>query len=179
LSVYANQASATGSFYLAQINPAYANHTMEINLFDPGEGSKYIQVINPDTGAPMPFTYSTTDATASPSSTWGSDCGSDCATSLGFPSTEISGNSDGSSPPSLPTSGSPGLPVSGTITPPRDELSNSVFNDRHVQLTVKIPANYQALNGGWWQIQYTATSQITDRTTWSVQILGDPVHLVQ
>ena len=31
----------------------------------------------------------------------------------------------------------------------------------------------------WWRIRYTTTTgTVTDRTTWSVNILGNPVHLV-
>ncbi len=41
--------------------------------------------------------------------------------------------------------------------------------------------------GGWWKIRYTPLRQnsgspflsMTDATTWSVQLIGDPVHLVQ
>ena len=31
----------------------------------------------------------------------------------------------------------------------------------------------------WWKIQYKVGSTSTDRTTWSVNIVGDPVHLLQ
>jgi hypothetical protein len=43
--------------------------------------------------------------------------------------------------------------------------------------------------GGWWKIRYTPSKEdtnpltpylrMTDATTWTVQLLGDPVHLVQ
>ncbi len=36
--------------------------------------------------------------------------------------------------------------------------------------------------GGWWKIKYTmggsTSSYSTDLTTWKVQIIGNPVHLV-
>jgi hypothetical protein len=175
LSVYANESQTTGSFYLASIDPAYANHTMLIDLFDPGEGDQYIQIIDPDTGKPFPFTYQTIDGTT-PACPYGSDC----AQNLGFGGSDldISGTSDNNASP--PTTGSPGLPVYKTTAhQPADEASTSLFNDRHVQLSVQIPANYQGLNGGWWQIEYTSGGTVTDRTTWSVQILGNPIHLVQ
>jgi len=157
LSVYANQNGATGSFYLAAINAQYAGHTMQVNLFDPGEGDHFIQVLDPD-GNAVKFTYQTTD-----DNTGCPDCGSN----IGF------------QPYSGSSSGSPGLDVSGTIQPPQGVDSNSIYNDRHVQLTIQVPANYAADNGGWWSIKYTAQSgTITDRTTWSVAVLGAPVHLV-
>jgi hypothetical protein len=158
LSVYANQAGGTGSFYLAAVDAQYAGHTMEVNLFDPGEGDHYIQVLDPS-GNPAPFTYQTTD-----DNTGCPDCGS----VIGFK--PFSGSS----------TGVPGLDVSPTITPPPGEDSDSVYNDRHMQLTILIPPTYTAPNGGWWSIKYTSgNGSITDRTTWGVQILGDPVHLVQ
>ena len=159
LSVYANQPGGVATFDLAQVDAEYAGHTMEITLFDPGEGSHYIQVIDPS-GNAVNFTYQTVD-------TEPGDTAPDNATVKGF------------SPISGSTSGTPGMDVSGTVTPPPGIVSNSEFNDRLVQLTVTIPAAYTAPNGGWWSIRYTATNNVTDRTTWSVALLGDPIHLVQ
>jgi hypothetical protein len=33
----------------------------------------------------------------------------------------------------------------------------------------------------WWQIRYNFNSgtPVTDRTTWSAEVIGDPVHLVE
>ncbi|HEV7686341.1 MAG TPA: hypothetical protein VGQ80_07210, partial [Acidimicrobiia bacterium] len=74
------------------------------------------------------------------------------------------------------------LDVSGTGTQPYGNLSsNSKYSDRTVSVFVKLPINYTSLYGTktWWKIRYTTTSSsVTDRTTWSVNILGNPVHLV-
>jgi hypothetical protein len=45
---------------------------------------------------------------------------------------------------------------------------------------VKLPADYADRYGTktWWKIRYTPGTAPTDRTTWSVNILGNPVHLV-
>ncbi len=78
-----------------------------------------------------------------------------------------------------------------------------LFNDRKVRIFVKVPNNYGCAPGtatvttpcveapapenGWWKIKYTPVAKawspgsyfpITDRTTWTVQLIGDPVHLV-
>jgi hypothetical protein len=47
-------------------------------------------------------------------------------------------------------------------------------------LDIALPPNYTTLYAGkvWWQIRYTIGSTPSDRTTWSVNIVGDPVHLV-
>ena len=43
-----------------------------------------------------------------------------------------------------------------------------------------IPADYTAPADGWWKIRYnmTGTGQSNDVTTWTVNIIGNPVHLV-
>ena len=44
LSVYANESGGSGNFYLAKIDASYANHVLEVSLFDPGEGDKDIEL---------------------------------------------------------------------------------------------------------------------------------------
>ena len=61
------------------------------------------------------------------------------------------------------------------------------FNNREITITIPLPANYGqgGLNppgdvtdeDGWWQIEYNI-NQANDTTTWSVDIHGNPVHLV-
>jgi Flp pilus assembly protein TadG len=81
------------------------------------------------------------------------------------------------------------------------------FNDRSVAVEIQIPSSYGCVpgtgvggstcvetatlpQGGWWKIRYTPlvkswstttpkeNVQITDTTTWSVQLVGDPVHII-
>ncbi|HXQ61333.1 MAG TPA: Tad domain-containing protein [Acidimicrobiales bacterium] len=175
LSVYVNSSSSMGTFYLANIDSTYDNKTMDIDLFDPGEGDHYIQILDPD-GNPVPFDYTTIDACSSsppypPSPHVGS---TDCAGGPGiqFPQTTILGTSaagtfNGQSVPDV-------LDVSGTIKPPTGEESASEFNDRHLQLSVTVPPG----TSGWWQIVYYSNSQVSDRTTWTVSLSGSPIHLV-
>jgi len=58
------------SFYLAQVDPAYAGRQMAITLFDPDEGAQRLRVLAPGgtaaapTYTPISFTYKTTDSAA-------------------------------------------------------------------------------------------------------------------
>lgn len=90
--------------------------------------------------------------------------------------------------------------LSGTLV----SCQSGRFNDRTVALQIQIPKDYGCNpgtgtdttpcvdattlpEGGWWRIRYTPLQktwdsgyvEMTDQTTWTVQLLGDPVHLVQ
>ena len=154
-----------GSFYLAQIDQSYAGHVLQVNLFDPGEGDKDIELLNPD-GQAVSFFWNVTDDCPLPAPNAGS---TDCAQDLGF--------ADNPGDNGVGTE----LPVDGNVTPPTGIVSNSEFNDRHVQLTFGIPSDYTADDGGWWKIEYVSQGSgqdITDRTTWSVALGGSPIHLL-
>ncbi len=65
----------------------------------------------------------------------------------------------------------------GAYTQPGpNRRGNCVFNDRLVELLVDIPIGY---SGGWWSVAYEGGTAPTDRTTWTVRIVGDPVHLTR
>lgn len=153
MSIFANLGGSSGStatFYLSEVDPIHAGKTMQISLFDAGEGAQKIEVLDPN-GNPATFSWSTR-----------------C------------------NPPTAPSGGCTGanvtsLSVGGTGTQPYTGLqSNSKYNDRRMTLDIKLPPNYTTLYGtkAWWQIRYTVGSTPSDRTTWSVNIVGDPVHLV-
>ena len=152
MSIYANATGSTASFYLAQIDPIHAGKTMRINLFDPGEGASALQILDPN-GNPSTFSWST-------------PCN---------PPTPPTGSCSGS--------GITTLDVSGSGTPPYTGLNgSSKYNDRYITIDIPLPANYSTVYGGkvWWKVKYTTlSSSVTDRTTWSVNIVGDPVHLLQ
>jgi hypothetical protein len=59
--------------------------------------------------------------------------------------------------------------------------STSKYSDRFITIDIPLPSNYNGFLGNyWWKIKYTMTNGApTDRTTWSVNIVGDPVHLLQ
>jgi len=151
MSIYANATGTSASFYLAQIDAVNAGKTMRVSLFDPGEGASTLQILDPN-GNPATFNWST-------------PC----------------------NPPTAPSGGCSGsavttLDVSGTGTQPYTGLNGtSKYNDRFLTLDIALPANYATVYSGkvWWKVKYTtSSSSVTDRTTWSVNIVGDPVHLL-
>jgi len=150
VSVYANGPSTTSDFYLAQIDPVHAGKTMRITLFDAGEGSDSLRIIDPN-GNPATFRWSTA-----------------CS-----PPTPPAGGCSGSGT-SLSVAGDGPQPTTGLV-------STSRYNDRYLVLDIPLPANYTALYGTkrWWKVRYQAGTNPTDRTTWSVNVVGDPVHLVE
>jgi hypothetical protein len=135
ISIYANYGGSTATFFLAEINREYAGKTLQITLFDPGEGGNTIEILDP-TGTPQRFV----------------------ATDMGV---------DGVSP------GNP-LPSSTLL-----DVTGSRYNGKYVQLSIDLPGNYGAsYTQYWWKIRYKfLSSGVTDRTTWGVRVLGNPVHL--
>jgi hypothetical protein len=152
ISILANFTGTTPTFYLAQVDPIHAGKTMRVNLFDPGEGASSIQVLDPN-GNPTTFNWSTP---CNPPTPPAGGCGVN-----GVSSIDVSGT--GSNP-----------------YPNMQSTTGSKFNDRYLVIDVPIPTNYTTLYGTkvWWKIKYTVASSPTDRTTWSVNIVGDPVHLL-
>ena len=74
----------------------------------------------------------------------------------------------------LDVSGCTGYPQVGS-----NRSSQCRYNERFVILTVDLPANYATVYPGqkWWKIYYNFSSAVTDRSTWAVRIIGDPVHI--
>lgn len=59
------------------------------------------------------------------------------------------------------------------------DVTRSRFNGKTLVITIDLE-NYQPpANNRWWQIKYTFAGNVTDRTTWSAKIIGDPIHLVE
>jgi hypothetical protein len=146
-----NAISGTSIFYLAQIAAVHAGKTLQIKLFDPGDISNTtLYIEQPSNG--VGGTYS--DATFSWTATGCS--GGGCTTS-------------GNNVTSLVTSSS-----SGT----------NYFNNQWVTINVNLATTYAAgtpageTGAGWWKIKYVTAGTGQDVTTWSVNIRGNPVHLV-
>lgn len=60
------------------------------------------------------------------------------------------------------------------------DVTSSRFNGRTIEITVDLSGYTPPSNNRWWQIRYTfGDGEVTDRTTWSARIIGDPVHLVE
>ena len=57
--------------------------------------------------------------------------------------------------------------------------STAKFNDQMLTITIPLDSTYGTTlwNKGWWQVEYNVASA-NDLTTWAVDVLGNPVHLV-
>jgi hypothetical protein len=150
----ASGSTTTSSFYLAQVPKFYAGKTLELNLWDPGDTSPlaatlYVQVPTPAGWSNTPFTYSA--ATGTTNSGKNSACNTNSNLTSGNNSVQTS------------TGASLGL-----------------FNGCWLTLDVPIPPGYNGDQNGWWKILYSMSGNGTssDVTTWTAQILGNPVHLI-
>jgi Putative Flp pilus-assembly TadE/G-like len=187
MSVYAN-ASAAGAtdFYLAKLAPAryFRGKRVQVLLWDPGEGAESIQIIQPDT-APAALKFRTWNPGLSDPNgdlNKAKDYNRKSGTTAG-PDHEIDvgGLVSGLIPGDMPS------------WPIAERAGTSTYNGRLLSIELNVPTTYGCTpptfspcqeaalpDDGWWKIRYkTAATGVSDRTTWSVQLLGDPVHLVK
>ena len=184
ISVYADASGDTADFYLAKLSPAryYRGKRVQVLLFDPGEGARSIQLLGPNNAPvgyqPVGYTFRTWNPALDGYTT---DNGFG-ATPVLAPTYELDVSGLGSSLPPLKQA-----PWWAAHPPAND----SVFNGRVVSLEVQIPPTYGCVaatipcveaplpDDGWWKIRYNTTAAaVSDRTTWTVQLVGDPVHLI-
>jgi hypothetical protein len=172
LSKYPTQACSV--FFLAAIPgtaaQAYAGKQLRINLFDPGEGATGIHIFKPD-GTLAQLTYTTNDNSAEgPSAT---------------PPLEPSSPNPGTGTCvcdtwNQPTNGNPTHIGTGNL-PGRQGAGQ--YNDRILSITSTIPSGLPTTTDSWYQIEYDYSPSVyptgvTDRTTWTATIAGNPVHIV-
>jgi hypothetical protein len=144
-------AGTASEFFLAEIDDQHAGKTVEITMFDPGEGMNNVQLLDPATQV-TDFRYRLANCSV----------GLICANTTVWPETALADNDNCSGNPCL-------------------NVTNSRFQDQFVVLQVDLPASYNCGTNCWWKVRYTPQSNttVTDRTTWSVQVLGGPVHLIE
>jgi hypothetical protein len=60
--------------------------------------------------------------------------------------------------------------------------AQGLYNGCWVTMEIPIATGYAAPDDGWWMIEYdmggSATDSAYDLTTWQVNVVGNPVHLV-
>jgi hypothetical protein len=160
MCVYNNLQWTSGTsyqqFYLGKVDRATgAGKTIEIDLFDVGDitagGTLSVLSPNGSGGTQTTATFSfTTD------SNWG-----------------VAAGGGGIGPQS-------GTNVTSIATHSSSQSSN--YNNTWIRILIPLPTSYGLgglWQGGWWQIQYALTGGGgNDTTTWAVNVLGNPVHLV-
>ena len=142
-------AGVPSEFFLAEIDSGHAGDTMQVKLFDPGEGMNHIEFINPD-GESVDFEFRLANCTV----------GLLCNSPTRWPETELTGNDRCGGEACL-------------------RVSNSRFQDQWIVVETKVPGDYRCGNDCWWRVRYTPETgrPVIDRSTWSVQMLGGPVYL--
>ena len=147
----------TARFYLAKILPEYAGHILQVDLFDPGDGTAgatpfKMQFLAPPSGDPSIVPTSGTPVS----------CDYNATGSSTFP------------PPSTPNTD-----ALCNITTLAASSSSGIYNDKWLRVKVAIPSTYTCSGDCWWTVKYDfgTAGRPTDRTVWAVNVLGDPVHL--
>ncbi|MGZ4682105.1 MAG: pilus assembly protein TadG-related protein [Acidimicrobiales bacterium] len=155
LSIWTPTPSSNARFYLANIGAQYAGHTLQLDLYDPGDGNSgnYFMTFHPPpAGVPaiVPTATATTACTYSP------------------PTANIGGATTlSSSTCTIQTRNASASPA-------------NIYNNNWLRVNILIPTTYTCTTDCWWSIEYNfGTGSPTDRTVWVVNVLGDPVHLTQ
>jgi hypothetical protein len=187
MSIWTNPPATNGTaviskFYLANITNQYAGHTLVIDMYDPGDGScnatgsgtTYpgnqpvtttncnftMSILKPPAGAP------TNPPSATPASN-SIGCSYNSVGSATYPATNLDVNS-----------------ASSCNITTRDINNSPVnkYNERWMRVQIQIPpaAQYTCTTDCWWTVYYNFGNfgAPTDRTVWVVNVLGDPVHLI-
>lgn len=164
MAMYNNLSSGTANFYLAKVPEQYAGRTLDIELYDPGEGTGVTVTINTPKGVQKGCTYQSNRLV----NIGGGGSGGGGTIASEVPLTQISSSQDCA----FPTAGR--------------------FNGNVVLIKVPLPVNYTCdetisatwwssspTNAGcWWSVSFQSNGA-HDNTTWSASIEGDPVRLTE
>jgi hypothetical protein len=149
MSIYNNFTGSTTAFYLAEVGPGYRGKTFVVELFDPGEGNGFVQLMGPN-GANNWAMFSTcrlfTRAQGVMTGGW-TDQGQRSPCQF---------QADNSNP-------------ALTYQDRWVKLEVSVPANYDCEA---------AGDNCWWKINYDYTGGVNDTTTWRAYIVGNPIHLV-
>lgn len=161
MPVRASVETADAIFSLARIDPVHIGKNLEVSMWDPGEGMRSIQILDPG-GNVLPFTWTTSDGQPS-SADQPADPSASCPVSPSGPCLRVDGTG---LPPVYPNS-------------PYNWPNDADFDGRLV--TLKVPLNSIAWGDGWFKVRYSRnlSAANNDLTTWGVRVTGDPVRLTE
>jgi hypothetical protein len=165
MAVYNNLSGSAlpQQFYIAKVDKdTGAGKTLTIDLFDIGDVQDgTISILSPDGGTPHAVSFDYT------SYNW-------IANGTGLSRVGPPGNCTGTPTACQGHASSIAVSVGGAHP----------FDNTWIEITIALSSDpvtgYGATSlymGGWWQVQYVVTSA-SDLTTWSVNVNGNPVHLV-
>lgn len=174
LSIYTNTPSSGATFYLAEIGPEHAGKRLQIDLYDAGDGSGssdfYMKVLAPPSG--LGTVPNAAGATTIPASNIADSCRY---------------NTGPSAVRDVNVTAPAGTADADCRIRTKDG-SNNIYNASWLRIEVKIASNYNCgapantvPTDCWWSINYDFGSAglPTDRTVWSIKVVGDPVHLIE
>ncbi len=181
MGVYASLTGTQAEFFVSEIGPEHNGKTLEITLFDPGEGAEALRIKDPSGD------YVTFD--------WDVDCSGGVAPPTGGCSgssvdrLDLIGNTYRDVNSGYRCSGGRDVDLDGNGSaddcawnpqPGPHRLSRWKYNERSLTLSIDLPEDIASEYGGatWWKVEYTTNTAPTDRTTWSVRVQGDPVRLI-
>ncbi len=159
----------TATFYLAEIGPEHRGKKLLVDMFDPGDGNGtntwHMKVLGPGNSTSSSYSCLYSDRSAT-NTNWDSLLVSSAST---------------------PPSGSDCSFITKNQT--HTSSGSSWYNDEWVRVEIDLPDDYSCASGGtdcWWKVYYdfegacqgSCTGTPRERTTWRVQIIGDPVHLI-
>ena len=157
MGAYANATGANTQFFLTRVLPGEAGKTLVLNFYDTGDASQpgTLAVLPPADSNVTGGVFANCLFTVPPGNATGPPWGAFSATQSGCKITGVS------------NSGSPN------------------YNGQWITWEIPIPGNYtcnESLALGCWtklQFVYPAGTSVSDTTTWSAYILGEPVRIIQ
>jgi hypothetical protein len=163
-------------FFLAQIDAnSGAGKTMEINLWDPGDTgslSATMNVLEPCVSGAS-CTINVADPNPGKTDTWTYEY-ADIST---LKAVEGVNDGNGSCPTNAKNASAGAAKGAGFVT---SQGNGGLYNGCWVTMEIPIDPSYTAPDDGWWMIEYdmTGSGGAYDLTTWQVNLVGNPVHLV-
>jgi hypothetical protein len=155
MGAYANATGANTQFYLTRVLPGEAGKTLVLNFFDTGDASQAgtLSIVPPADSNVTGGAFANCVYTQPPGTATGPPYGTFAATSAGC---QISGVS-----------------------------SSGGYDGQWVAWEIPVPNNYtcdtSTALGCWVKLKfsYPAGTSVSDTTTWSAYILGEPVRLIE
>lgn len=183
LGVFANLAGFTPSFYLTSVGDEHSGKVLQIELFDPGEGATALEILDP-LGRSVDFEWTVLDGLsgdAAPTGGWAGTVDQPgtgpCTVPASCAKLDLIGNAN-----TFCTTSESCYYRGFNMQVGSFRGSRSKYSDRSVHIEVQLPDDIATEYSGatWWRIRYSLNaSGVTDRTTWSVRVVGDPVRLVE
>ena len=180
LPMYASLAGVTPSFILGSIGADRAGQTLQVDLFDGAERSRFVELLDPNNN---PVTVTAEIACGDETFNHGTACPAEevAPTSNGGPAYGpwVTDKFDLCGPITAAYGCGADAENTGDLTHAAQQVwgfahltGRTQYNNRTVRLSTVIPANAAALYGGKtaWRIRYTvAATPTADRTTWTAR----------